>query len=61
MEHIQAFTDKLHAREDLSLACRCATLLALMALLSLPPARCRVSGPPPTPLVPFCFKLELCR
>ena len=28
MEHIQALTDKLHAREDLSLACRCATLLA---------------------------------
>ena len=26
MEHIQAFTDKIHARDDLSLACRRATL-----------------------------------
>ena len=37
MEHIQALTDKLHAREDLSLACRCGTLLAPMALLPLLP------------------------
>ena len=32
MEHIQALTDKLHAREDLSLACRCGALLAPMCM-----------------------------
>ena len=37
MDHIQALTDKLHAREDLSLACRCGACWPPMALLSLLP------------------------